>query len=64
MRHLGVLAPEQAIVVGNTPHDAKADLKEAGCIITFEDPADLLAQYDTSPLAPSPAWPATSPEST
>ncbi len=55
MRHLGVLAPEQAIVVGNTPHDAKADLKEAGCIITFEDPADLLAQYDTSPLAPSPA---------
>lgn len=63
MRHLGGFAPEQAIVVGNTPYDAKADLRKAGCIITYEDPADLLAQYDTSPLAQSPAWPATSPES-
>jgi len=34
---------------------SEADLKEAGCIATSKDPADLLAQYGTSPLAPSPA---------
>ena len=27
------------------------ELKQAGCIATYRDPADLLAQYDTSPLA-------------
>ncbi len=43
---------------------SEADFRKAGCITTHKDPADLLAQYDTSPLAPSPAWPATSPEST
>lgn len=31
------------------------DFKKAGCIATYKDPADLLAQYDTSPLAPSAA---------
>ncbi|MGI4942212.1 MAG: HAD family hydrolase [Janthinobacterium lividum] len=30
---------------------SEADLKKAGCIATYKDPADLLAQYDTSPLA-------------
>ncbi len=33
---------------------SEADLKKAGCIATYKDPADLLAQYDISPLAPSP----------
>ena len=74
LKHLGGLAPEQAIVVGDTPYDAEAagkaglrtigllcggwsaeDLKRAGCIATYKDPADLLAQYDTSPLAARPA---------
>ena len=32
-----------------------ADLKHAGCIATYDDPADLLAQYATSPLAALPA---------
>lgn len=27
------------------------ELKQAGCIATYRDPADLLAQYDSSPLA-------------
>ena len=34
---------------------SEADLKKAGCIATYKDPADLLARYDTSPLAPSAA---------
>ena len=29
----------------------EADLRKAGCIATYKDPADVLAQYDTSPLA-------------
>jgi HAD superfamily hydrolase (TIGR01509 family) len=29
----------------------KAVLREAGCIALYRDPADLLAQYDSSPLA-------------
>jgi len=33
---------------------SEADLKKAGCMATYKDPADLLAQYDISPLAPSP----------
>jgi len=32
---------------------SETDLKKAGCIATYKDPADLLAQYDSSPLAPS-----------
>jgi phosphoglycolate phosphatase-like HAD superfamily hydrolase len=27
------------------------DLREAGCIAIYRDPADLLRQYDRSPLA-------------
>jgi hypothetical protein len=27
------------------------DLKRAGCVAIYNDPADLLAQYDRSPLA-------------
>ena len=30
----------------------EASLREAGCIAIYRDPADLLAQYDGSPLAP------------
>ncbi len=41
LRTIGVLC-------GGWPADA---LKRAGCIATYRDPADLLAQYDASPLA-------------
>jgi len=41
LRSIGVLC-------GGWPADA---LKRAGCIATYRDPADLLAQYDASPLA-------------
>jgi HAD superfamily hydrolase (TIGR01549 family) len=30
----------------------EAELRKAGCIAVFQDPADLLARYDGSPLAP------------
>nr|WP_321983771.1 HAD family hydrolase [uncultured Lichenicoccus sp.] len=30
---------------------SEAELRAAGCIAVYRDPADLLAQYDTSPLA-------------
>jgi HAD superfamily hydrolase (TIGR01509 family) len=30
---------------------AEADLRDAGCIAIYRDPADLLARYDGSPLA-------------
>ncbi len=36
------------VLCGGWPADA---LKRAGCIATYRDPADLLAQYDASPLA-------------
>ncbi len=36
------------VLCGGWPEDA---LKRAGCVATYRDPADLLAQYDTSPLA-------------
>ena len=36
------------LLCGGWPEDA---LRQAGCIATFHDPADLLAQYDRSPLA-------------
>ena len=41
LRTIGVLC-------GGWPADA---LERAGCIAIYRDPADLLAQYDTSPLA-------------
>ncbi len=41
LRSIGVLC-------GGWPADA---LERAGCVATYRDPADLLAQYDTSPLA-------------
>jgi HAD superfamily hydrolase (TIGR01509 family) len=31
---------------------AEGDLREAGCVAIYDGPADLLARYDTSPLAP------------
>jgi HAD superfamily hydrolase (TIGR01509 family) len=30
------------------------DLRRAGCVAIYRDPADLLANYDRSPLAPQP----------
>jgi phosphoglycolate phosphatase-like HAD superfamily hydrolase len=30
----------------------EAELREAGCVAIYRDPADLLANYDRSPLAP------------
>jgi phosphoglycolate phosphatase-like HAD superfamily hydrolase len=30
---------------------SEADLKRAGCIAIYKDPADLLAHYESSPLA-------------
>ena len=36
------------LLCGGWPEEA---LRQAGCIATFHDPADLLAQYDRSPLA-------------
>ncbi len=70
LKRLGDIAPEDVLVIGDTPYDAEAagkaglrtigllcggfpedDLRKAGCIAIFRDPADLLAQYDCSPLA-------------
>jgi len=34
---------------------SEADLKQAGCIATYKDPADLLAHFDASPLAQTAA---------
>jgi phosphoglycolate phosphatase-like HAD superfamily hydrolase len=28
------------------------ELRRAGCVTVYQDPADLLARYDSSPLAP------------
>jgi phosphoglycolate phosphatase-like HAD superfamily hydrolase len=30
----------------------EADLRAAGCVAIYRDPADLLVWYDRSPLAP------------
>ena len=30
------------------------ELRNAGCVAIYRDPADLLAHYDTSPLAEDP----------
>ncbi|HEX5708595.1 MAG TPA: HAD family hydrolase [Pyrinomonadaceae bacterium] len=70
LARLGDLAPEECIVVGDTPYDAeaaakaglrtvgvlaggfpKAELRAAGCIAIYKDPADLLEHFDDSPLA-------------
>src|SRR5947209_6251806 len=64
------LAPEEAIIVGDTPYDVIAakrvllptiallcggfsedDLRQVGAVAIFRDPADLLANYERSPLA-------------
>lgn len=64
------VAPEEAIVVGDTPYDAEAagkahlrtigvlcggfpetQLRNAGCIDIYRDPADILANYSASLLA-------------
>ncbi|MDZ4876949.1 MAG: Phosphoglycolate phosphatase [Chroococcidiopsis cubana SAG 39.79] len=66
---LGNIAPDRAIVVGDTPYDAEAaskahlrtigvlsggfsaeNLRQAGCIAIYQNIADLLAHYDSSPL--------------
>lgn len=36
------------LLCGGWPEEA---LRQAGCVATYHDPADLLAQYDRSPLA-------------
>lgn len=70
LKELGDPAPQEVIVVGDTPYDAEAagkldlrtvgvlcggfpedELREAGCVAIFRDPADLLARYEESPLA-------------
>ena len=37
------------LLCGGFPEE---DLRAAGCIAIYRDPADLLANYDKSPLAP------------
>ena len=70
LKQVGNPPADEAIVVGDTPYDAKAAgklqlrtigvlcggwreeaLRQAGCVAIYRDPADLLAHYDTSPLA-------------
>jgi HAD superfamily hydrolase (TIGR01509 family) len=69
LEHLRGVAPDEIIVVGDTPYDAEAaakaklrtigllgggweekELRRAGCVAIYRDPADLLARYDESPL--------------
>jgi HAD superfamily hydrolase (TIGR01509 family) len=62
------LAPEQAVMIGDTPYDIEAargcgiatiavrcggwnDDELHGALAIYNDPADLLARYDSSPLA-------------
>ncbi len=71
---LDAVAPEDAIVVGDTPYDAIAshkagipsigvlcggfpehELRSAGCIEIYRDPADLLAKYESSVIGKSKA---------
>ncbi|HEY9671586.1 MAG TPA: HAD family hydrolase [Waterburya sp.] len=42
--------PTIGVLCGGFP---EAELREAGCIAVFRDPADLLAHYEQSPLAKS-----------
>jgi HAD superfamily hydrolase (TIGR01509 family) len=63
------VAPEEALVIGDTPYDVLAakragvaaigllsggfpeeDLRAAGAIAVYRDAADLLAQWDSSPI--------------
>jgi len=72
LAELGDIAPERALVVGDTPYDAEAaaktnlrtvglrcggwseaELRQAGCIAIYRDPADLLAHYEESPIGRS-----------
>jgi phosphoglycolate phosphatase-like HAD superfamily hydrolase len=66
------VAPEEALVIGDTPYDVLAakragvaaigllsggfpeeDLRAAGAIAVYRDAADLLAQWDSSPIRSS-----------
>lgn len=70
LNRLDGVAPDETLVIGDTPYDAEAaskaglrtigllgggwsadELRQAGCIATYDDPADLLAHYDSSPLS-------------
>lgn len=70
LNRLGHPDPATAIVIGDTPYDARAaakaglrtigvlcggfpepELRAAGCLALYRDPADLLEHYDDSPLA-------------
>jgi HAD superfamily hydrolase (TIGR01509 family) len=72
LEKLGRPAPDEVIVVGDTPYDAEAagklglqtigvlcggfpetQLRRAGCIAIYQDPTDLLANYESSPLGKS-----------
>jgi phosphoglycolate phosphatase-like HAD superfamily hydrolase len=65
----GRLAPERAVMLGDTPYDVAAarragvatiafrcggwpDGDLAGALAVYAGPADLLARFDASPLAP------------
>jgi HAD superfamily hydrolase (TIGR01549 family) len=69
LERLGGINPAGVLVVGDTPHDAKAaskarlltigmlcggfpeiELRAAGSIAIFDDPRDLFARYDESPI--------------
>ena len=70
LKRLRAIAPDEALVVGDTPYDAEAagklnlpvigllcggwseiELRQAGCIAVYRDPAELLSRYDESPFA-------------
>ncbi|HEX8163227.1 MAG TPA: HAD family hydrolase [Pyrinomonadaceae bacterium] len=76
LARLGDATAARAVVVGDTPWDAKAagkinlktvgvlcggfpeaELRAAGCVAVFRDPADLLARYEQTPFSRS--WAAT-----
>lgn len=44
----GAGVPSVGVLCGGFP---EADLRAAGCVAVYRDPADLLARYDSSPLA-------------
>ena len=73
LEKLGGMAPEDAVVVGDSPYDAEAarkagirvvgllsggfdesDRRTAGCSAIYQDPQDLLRNFDQSPLGA--AW--------
>jgi phosphoglycolate phosphatase-like HAD superfamily hydrolase len=70
LARLDGIAPHEAIVIGDTPHDAVAaaaagmhmigllsggfseeTLRENGALAIYEDVADLLQRYESSPLS-------------